>query len=141
MKSRFAREVVMQAVDTNVLIRILVTDDKQVEQVKLARQFAKKAKTLFIPQIVQVELVWVLDAAYKLDKSEIIHVLQHLKNNEAFQLQNEDEFSEALQLFQLSNVDFSDCLILVESKRENCTITTFDKKFSRLDTVKYLHSE
>lgn len=131
----------MQAVDTNVLIRILVTDEKQTEQVKLARQFAKKAKILFIPQIVQVELVWVLDAAYKLNKADIIQVLQHLQNNEAFQLQNDVEFSDALKIFQSNNVDFSDCLILIESKKENCTITTFDKKLSRLPAVKYLHSE
>ena len=131
----------MQAIDTNVLVRILVTDDKQAEQVKLARQYAKKAKNLFIPQIVQVELVWVLETAYKLGKPEIVHVLQHLQTNEAFQLQNEVEFSHALQLYQANNVDFSDCLIWVESKKENCTIATFDKKFSRLPTVKYLHLE
>ncbi len=130
----------MQAVDTNVLIRILVTDDKQAEQVKLARQFAKKTKTLFVPQIVQAELVWVLDAAYGLDKSEIVQVLHHLLTNEAFQLQNEAEFSEALQLFQNNSLDFSDSLILVESKKENCDIVTFDKKFARLPNVKLLNS-
>src|SRR5579864_9410476 len=96
----FVREVAMQAVDTNVLIRILVTDDKQTEQVRLARLFAKKAKILFVPQIVQVELVWVLDVAYGLDKSEIARILNHLLTNEAFKLQSESEFSEALQLFQ-----------------------------------------
>lgn len=131
----------MQAVDTNVLIRILVTDDKQAEQVKSARQFAKKAKVLFVPQIVQVELVWVLDTAYKLDKSDIVRILQHIQSNEAFHLQNEAEFSEALQLFQANNVDFSDSLILTESKRVNCDVVTFDKKFSRLPNVKQLHSE
>ena len=131
----------MLAVDTNVLIRILVTDDKQIGQVKLARQLAKKAKTLFIPQIVQVELVWVLDAAYELDKIEIVRILQHLQTNEAFQLQNAAEFSEALRLFQDNNVDFSDSLILIESKNENCDVMTFDKKFSRLPNVKYLHAE
>lgn len=131
----------MQAVDTNVLIRILVTDDKQLEQVKLARQFAKKAKNLFIPQIVQVELIWVLGMAYKLDKPEVLKILHHLQTNEAFQLQNETEFSEAIQLFQSNNVDFSDCLLWVESKRKNCTITTFDKKFSRLPHVKHLNLE
>ena len=131
----------MQAVDTNVLIRILVTDDKQLEQVRVARQFAKKAKVLFIPQIVQVELVWVLDAAYRLDKSEIVRILHHLQTNEAFQLQNEPEFSQALQLFQANNVDFSDSLILAMSKKENCDVVTFDKKFSRLPDVKHLHAE
>lgn len=130
----------MQAVDTNVLVRILITDDKQMEQVKLARQFAKKSQQLFVPQIVQVELIWVLDTAYELNKADIIRVLQHLQVNEAFQLQNEFEFSLALQLFQTNNVDFSDSLILVESQRKNCDVVTFDKKFSRLPNVKCLES-
>ena len=133
-----AREVAMQAVDTNVLVRILVTDDKQSEQVKLARQFAKKAKMVFVPQIVQVELVWVLQVAYKLEKHEIIPVLEHLQVNESFQLQNEHEFSAALQWYQSNNVDFSDSLIFVESKKENCDVVTFDKKFSRMPNVKHL---
>lgn len=128
----------MQAVDTNVLVRILVTDDREVEQVRLARHFAKKAKNLFIPQIVQVELIWVLETAYKLDKSEILRVLDHLEENQAFQLQHEVAFSEALQIFRTNNVDFSDCLILVESKQENCVLVTFDKKLSRLPIVKLL---
>lgn len=136
----FVNGVAMLTVDTNVLIRILVTDDKQLEQVKLARQIAKKAKHLFIPQIVQVELVWVLDAGYKLNKSEIIQILQHLQTNEAFQLQNEVEFSQALQLFQSHNADFSDTLILIESRKENHDVVTFDKKFSQLPHVKYLNS-
>jgi predicted nucleic-acid-binding protein len=130
--------VAMQTVDTNVLVRILVADDQQIEQVRLARQFAKKARQLFIPQIVQVELVWVLDTAYHLEKSDVIRILQHLQTNEAFQLQNEVEFSEALQLFQAHNVDFSDSLILIESKKVNSDVVTFDKKFSRLPNVKCL---
>lgn len=131
----------MQAVDTNVLVRILVTDDKQAEQIKLARQFAKNAKMLFIPQIVQVELVWVLEAAYKLDKAEIIRILQHIQANEAFHLQSESAFSKALQLFQANKVDFSDSLILIESKNVNCDVVTFDKKFARLPNVKQLNLE
>jgi predicted nucleic-acid-binding protein len=125
----------MKAVDTNVLVRILVTDDKQMEQVKLARQFAKKAKRLFVPQIVQVELVWVLDSAYGLSKAEIIQVLHHLQANEAFELQNADEFSNALPLYEHHTADFSDCLILVESQNIDCDVVTFDKKFSRLPNV------
>jgi predicted nucleic-acid-binding protein len=127
----------MQAVDTNVLIRILVTDNQHAEQVKQARQFAIKAKKLFVTQIVQVELVWVLDSAYKLDKTDIIKVLLHLESNEAFHLQNDAEFSEALKIFQTNNVDFSDSLIWVESKARNCNIVTFDKKFCRLPNVKH----
>lgn len=66
----------MEAVDTNVLVRILIEDEQQKEQVKKARRFAKKAANLFIPQIVQVELVWVLDAAYDLEKEAIIEIFR-----------------------------------------------------------------
>ena len=130
----------MKAVDTNVLIRILVNDKKQMAQVKLARQFAKRAKELFVPQIVQVELVWVLDRAYSLNKADIVRVLQHLEMNEAFTLQNESTFTEALSIYQLNNVDFSDCLILTESKNNNHSLITFDKKFSRLPGVEFLET-
>lgn len=128
----------MYAVDTNVLVRILVTDDKEIQQVKQARQFAKQAKQLFIPQIVQVELVWVLESAYELSKMEIMDILQHLYTNEAFQLQNEAAFADALHFYQLHNADFSDCLILVESKCEKSEVITFDKKFSKLPGVRRL---
>lgn len=129
----------MLAVDTNVLIRILISDNEQREQIELARKFAKKAKLLFVSQVVQVELVWVLEVAYKLNKADIVRILQHLQANEAFQLQHDAEFSEALQLFQANNVDFSDCIILMESKKINSAVITFDKKFSRLPGVTFLH--
>ena len=125
----------MKAVDTNVLIRILVDDHEQMEQVHLARQFAKKSEQLFIPQIVQVELVWVLDAAYDISKNEIISILKHLHENEAFVLQNEDQFIDAFHLYQTSNADFSDCLIWAESREMNCEVVTFDKKFAKLPKV------
>lgn len=128
----------MEAVDTNVLVRILIEDEQQKEQVKKARRFAKKAANLFIPQIVQVELVWVLDAAYDLEKEAIIEILEHLENNEAFHLQNPRQFELALQLYADYAADFSDCLIMVESQVMKCNVVTFDKKFSRLPQVELL---
>ena len=128
----------MRAVDTNVLIRILVDDPKQKEQVRVAHQFAKKAGNVFVPQIVQVELVWVLETAYSLDKQEIVRILTHLEENEAFSLQYESQFFAALHYYQSFNADFSDCLILAECNEMKYTLFTFDKKFSKLPDVKYL---
>jgi predicted nucleic-acid-binding protein len=128
----------MIAIDTNILVRILVEDEQQPIQVQTARQFAKKNSPLFIPQLVQVELVWVLDSAYHLEKTEIIHALQHLLENEAFTLQNMEQFEAALRLYQISNVGFSDCLIQVESQEAGCDVITFDKKFAKLPHVKLL---
>ena len=128
----------MIALDTNILVRILIDDKAQMSQVKLARQFAEKHQPLFIPQLVQAELVWVLDFSYQLDKSEILHILKHLHQNDAFVLQNEVHFEAALHLFETSNVSFSDCLILKASQEADCQVATFDKRFSKLPQVKLL---
>jgi predicted nucleic-acid-binding protein len=127
----------MKAVDTNVLVRILV-DDAQREQVNLARQFAKKAGQLFIVQIVQVELVWVLEGAYGLSKADIMPILQHLQANEAFVLQHAAQYDTALQCYQAATVGFADCLILAASSEAGDELVTFDKKFARLPQVKLL---
>jgi len=124
------------AADTNLLVRILVDDPGQPEQVAIARTLASEAKQIFVAQIVIVELVWVLQAAYKLDKLTIVHLLEHLLHNSAFVLQAEDHFLTALTLFKKQACDFSDCLIATESQAANCTLITFDKKLSRLSGVK-----
>jgi predicted nucleic-acid-binding protein len=126
------------AIDTNILVRILIDDPTQPEQVKIARHFAEKQKKLFVPQLVQVELVWVLDFSYKINKVEIIRILHHLYENDAFELQYEDHFEGALQLFQATNISFSDSLILQACEEAQCQLVTFDKKFSKLNNVKLL---
>ncbi|MDQ6967865.1 MAG: type II toxin-antitoxin system VapC family toxin [Mariprofundaceae bacterium] len=126
----------MIAADTNLMVRILVDDPGQPEQVTIARMLASEAKQIFVAQIVAVEVVWVLQSAYKLDKLAIVQLLEHLLHNSAFTLQAEDHFLAALILFKKYNCDFSDCLIATESQSANCTLITFDKKLSRLPGVK-----
>jgi predicted nucleic-acid-binding protein len=121
----------MIAIDTNILIRLLVDDKGQQEQVKAARERVKKEGAVFIPQIVQVETVWVLESAYNLSRKQISPVLGHLDSNAAFTLQNRSSFQKAMNLFIQGNGYFSDYLILAESQRENLKLLTFDKKLSK----------
>jgi len=128
------------AADTNLIVRILVDDPGQPEQVRIARKIASDAKQLFVPQIVAVELVWVLQSAYKLDKATIVRVLEHLLHNSAFSLQAEDRFLEALGLYKNNSCGFSDCLIAAESQAAKCTLMTFDKRLSLLYGVKLVEN-
>jgi len=41
------------AVDTNLLVRILIDDPGQPEQVTIARSIARQARHVFVPQIVE----------------------------------------------------------------------------------------
>lgn len=123
----------MIAVDTNVLIRILVNDPDASLQMQSARALLAKSEVLYVPQIVQVETVWVLESAYRFDKPEICKILDHLQQHPQFQLQAAESFEAAVTLFRQHSADFSDCLILTESTNQQLKLFTFDKKLSRLN--------
>ena len=122
----------MIAVDTNLLVRILADDPGQPAQVKAARALASKEKQVYIPLVVQVETVWVLESGYKLSKQVIIQALEHLEINQAFVQEDEALSHHALALFRDSNVDYSDCVILSKCQSMNFELFTFDKRLGKL---------
>lgn len=128
----------MIAVDTNVLIRIVVDDVEEHTQTEIAQKIAQTAGQVYVPQIVQVESVWVLETCYKFDKPTILGVLDHLRNNRAFILQRADVFQAALEVFRTSNADFADCLLFTESRHFGVPFYTFDKRCGKLPGVNWL---
>lgn len=122
----------MVTIDTNVLVRIFLDDDSQPEQVRQARELASQAQILYVPQVVIIESVWVMTKAYKLEKSEILKVLVKLYTNQTLVLEKPDIFKAALLLYSVSNVGFSDCVILVEARKVGSTLYTFDKRLEKL---------
>ena len=128
----------MIAVDTNVLVRLLINDPDSQKQVRLAKTLLKRAKQVYIPQIVQIEVVWVLETAYGFYKSAVITVLKHLQQTLLFVLHDETQFAAALTTFENHTADFSDHLILSGCLENNHELFTFDKKFARLQSVKLL---
>ena len=118
----------MISVDTNVLIRILVNDPDNATQVEHARQAVNRYQTVYVSQIVQVEAVWVLKSAYGFAKVDILRVLEHLQENQAFKLEHEQLFELAMAVYRESAIDFSDALILINSQQHHLPLLTFDKK-------------
>ena len=116
-------------------MRILADDPGQPAQVDAARALASKSQQIFVPLIVQVETVWVLESGYKLSKETVIQVLEHLEANQAFLLEDEDLSHRALGLFRSSKADYSDCLILSNCRARELELYTFDKRFSKLAGV------
>lgn len=121
----------MIAIDTNIVIRLLVDDPGQMQQVKSARDHVSKEGEVFIPQIVQVETIWVLESSYKLPKKQILMILQHLDKNAAYKLQHLSSFMMAFNMYTTGNADFSDYLILAESRKQQVKLFTFDKKLQK----------
>ena len=70
----------MKALDTNVLVRFLVKDDaKQAQQVySLFKQAENDQQRLFVPLLVVLETIWVLQAVYEVDDPDILAALNDL---------------------------------------------------------------
>ena len=122
----------MIAVDTNVLVRILVDDPGQPAQVAAARALASRAGRVFVPIVVQVEAVWVLESGYGLAKEQVVRVLEHVEANEAFALEDAELCHDALARYRSSNADYSDCVILTSCRAKGLTLHTFDKRLGKL---------
>lgn len=127
----------MQAFDTNIVVRLVLGDDRQ--QAALAAEAWRTALAqgeIFLSQIVIVELVWVLSASAKLDRNRIANELQRLISVNGIVIENRSLLLEALACYQNSPADFSDCLILAAARDINALpVHTFDKRFSQQANV------
>ena len=121
----------MRAVDTNVLVRLLVRDDP--DQVGRAEAFVEHGAWISLP--VLVETVWVLQSVYGLQRRRIGTVVGMLLEHERLTLQDEDVVRKAHATFSgTRSTGFSDCLVVeIARKAGHLPVGTFDRKLSRVD--------
>jgi predicted nucleic-acid-binding protein len=120
----------MIGLDTNVLVRYLTLDDpvQSPAAIELIDSLSRDDPG-FIPLIVMVELVWVLESSYRFQKDKVKSVLQALLRSRDLVIEKTDVVWQALRNFAVTNADFSDCLIERCSDAAQCKYTaTFDKK-------------
>lgn len=124
----------MKAIDTNVLLRILVDDPSNQKQCLIARQTVANLQKVYVSQVSQMELGWILKRDYSFTKNDIIALFESLLINSAFELQNRTVFAQAIKYYHDSTADFSDCIILAEAIEANAIpLITFDKKLAKLN--------
>lgn len=121
----------MRSVDTNLLVRLLVRDDRK--QTSAAEAFV--ANGAWVSHLVLVETIWVLDSVYDRSPSELATAIEMLLTHNNLTLQGEEVVTAALEKFRSRpNLGFSDCLILeVARKAGNLPLGTFDRNLSKLD--------
>ena len=121
----------MRAVDTNVLVRLVVRDDAT--QVAAATRFI--APGVWVPLLAVAEAAWVLASVYGRDASEIASAVDMFLNEKHLTLQDSDAIAAALEMFQQRPaVGFSDCLLVaVARKAGHLPLGTFDRNLSKFD--------
>lgn len=131
----------MIAIDTNVLVRMLVDDPDSQEQCEQARDLIANHSDAWVCRIVLIESVWVLERAYDFTKEQIILVLETLMQHPNIHLEDAENLNNALTIFSASNAGFADCLILTDVQRKRLVLHTFDKKLSKLHGAKRVGME
>ena len=126
----------MRAVDTNVLVRLVVRDDDK--QLQLATDYVNKG--VWVSHLVLVETAWVLSQVYRRNASEVAAALEMLLTHPQVTLQDPEVVRAALDHYrQRPSLRFSDCMILeIARKAGHTPLGTFDKSLSSLDGAERL---
>ncbi len=126
----------MRAVDTNVLVRLLVRDDRR--QLDAAEKFIGKGG--WVSHLVLVETLWVLDAVYERSAEQIGSAVEMLLTHAELTLQDAEVVASALARFRARPMlGFSDCLVLeVARKAGHLPLGTFDRQLAKLDGAQRL---
>jgi len=121
----------MRAVDTNLLLRLLVRDDDR--QTEAAEKFISKGA--WVSMVALVETVWVLDAVYERTPEQLAAGVEMLLTHTEFSLQDADAVASALNIFRSHpSLGFSDCLILESARKAgHLPLGSFDRGLGKLE--------
>jgi predicted nucleic-acid-binding protein len=121
----------MRAVDTNLLVRLIVRDDAT--QVAAAEEFV--AGGAWVSQLVLAETIWVLDAVHGRTTAQLAAAIEMLLNHEQLSIQDAEVVASALAQFRARPaLGFSDCLVLeIARKAGHLPLGTFDRTLAKLE--------
>lgn len=124
----------MKALDTNVLVRFLVRDDKKQAEIvyRLFKRAENRNEPFFVPLLVVLETIWVLESVYEIPREEIRASLQKLLLMPILIFEAQSALQRTLSSAQTNKIDLADLLIAHSAKFSNCDgVLTFDKKASK----------
>lgn len=126
----------MRAVDTNLLVRLVVRDDAA--QAAAAEAFV--AGGAWVSHLVLAETIWVLDAVHERTPVQLAAAIEMLLNHEQLSIQDGEVVSQALEQFRFRPaLGFSDCLVLeIARKAGHLPLGTFDRGLARLEGAQRL---
>jgi len=130
----------MIALDTNVLVRFLTQDDDAQFQVAAGLiEVCTRDVPGYVCREVMIELVWVLERAYKYSREEIAEALLSIVTASQLSVENAQDIASVVNLYRKEGYDFADLMIRQAAQRtENRVLKTFDQKLARLDGVELL---
>ena len=120
----------MTGLDTNILVRYLTRDDAA-QYRAVMHLLTRKGAGFFVPDMVLVEVDWVLTSLYQWTAVEVAETFLRLLTLHNLAFENEDRLRAALHAV-LEGADLSDELIAARCQDGGCAkLATFDKALAK----------
>lgn len=125
----------MIGLDANILLRFLTQDhpSQSKQASKLFKQLTSEYQG-YISEPVMLEIYFTLQRGYKLEKTDLIAILESLLATKELVIENASDIQAALKLYKKTKPRLNDCLIAIKCQKAGCKqIYSFD-----IDAQKYL---
>ena len=123
-------------VDTNVLLRLIIKDNdiKRKACEKLLEKANRKKIILYILPVAILEIVWIMEKYYKLDRKTIMEIVEAILNTPELKCEMQDIFKRAIEDYENKNIKFADAVMGHWGLEKGLTtVYTFDEKdFKRI---------
>lgn len=122
------------ALDTNVLVRLVVQDDEAqaARALALLEECRERDESCFVAALALCELAWVLRRVYKASHADVADTLRLLLDTSLLEFEDADLLRVALRAYTEGRADFADCVIGALGRRQGARTTfTFDRALRR----------
>jgi predicted nucleic-acid-binding protein len=125
---------VLLSADTNVLVRLLVSDDLVQQRAVAARleKVESAGGAVFVSLLVLAELSWVLESTYDYGRGDVARSVEAILTTSPFVVDERALVLDALSAFRKGGSGFADHLVLAVARtRGALPLLTFDRKLLR----------
>ncbi len=126
--------------DTNLFLRYLHdgTEEDREKFRELINSALRNGTVFYIPSIVVIEMVYVLERVYGLSKTRVREMVESLLSLPV-EIENVELFLKAFALYEEENLKFGDALILACARvRGIKPVYTFDRDFRKFKEAEVL---
>jgi len=120
--------------DTSFIIGLFVDEPRTSPAKEIYKYLKANKEKVFIPAQTIVEVIYVLEKFYKLERNKVAEYIRSILGTLIFTVEKYGMFYKVMEAYiQNTSINLGDLIIAEESKNRNISnILTFDKHFEKL---------